>query len=396
MKISQSLLHMQPSATRVLAEKAKELKAKGVPVISFTTGEPDFRSPEASVRYAAKAMAEGNTFYTATAGIKELKDAVADYYNERFGLNYENDQIIIGPGSKPLIFEALGAIIDPGDEVIITAPSWVSYVEQTKFFGGKPVIVETKEKTFEIDADMLRDAVTSKTVAIILNSPNNPTGVVYDQKTMEDLCNLARVHDITIINDEVYERITFDGFNYRNPLCYVPEAGEHVLNFNGVSKAYAMTGWRIGFALGPRKLVNKMSALQGHLTSGACSIAQWAALGAIREAQKEVEDMVAEYQKRKEIVTAELDQFPLISYAEPQGAFYVFIDIRETIGKSAGDNMITDDIIFSRELLEKNHVAVIPGTAFLLPGHIRISFATSQKELRSGLKRMKAFLETLS
>ena len=396
MKISQSLLHMQPSATRAVAEKAKELKANGVPVVSFTTGEPDFNSPEASVRYAARAMAEGNTFYTATAGIKELQNAIIDYYDDRFGLKYENDQVIIGAGAKPLIFEALGAIVDPGDEVIITAPSWVSYVEQIKFFDARPVIVETTEKTFTIDPDRFRAAITDKTVAIILNSPNNPSGVVYDQKTMEFICDLAMQHDIMIINDEIYERITFDGFDYRNPLCFTPEAREHVLTINGVSKAYAMTGWRIGFALGPKQLIKKMGALQGHLTSGACSIAQWASLGAIRESQKDVETMAAEYQKRKDIVTAELDQFPLISYAEPQGAFYVFLDIRETIGKSAGGNTITDDMVFSQELLERGHVAVIPGTAFLLPGHVRISFATSEKEIRSGMKQMKAFLESLS
>ena len=396
MKISQSLIRMQPSATRVLAEKAEDLKSKGVPVISFTTGEPDFSSPEASMRYAAKAMTEDKTFYTATAGIKELKQAVIDYYNERFGLKYQNDQVIIGAGAKPIIFEALGTIIDPGDEVILSAPSWVSYVEQIKFFGGKPVIVESKEKTFEIDTHKFRDAITKKTVAIIINSPNNPTGVVYDQKTMESLCDLACSHNITIINDEVYERIIFDGIHYRNPLCYRPEAVDHILNINGVSKTYAMTGWRIGYALGPEKLIKKMGALQGHLTSGACSIAQWAALGAIRESQKEVENMVIEYQNRKEIVTAELNRFPFISYAKPQGAFYVFLDIRETIGKSAGGDIISDDIVFSRELLEKGHVAVIPGTAFLLPGHVRISFATGEKEIRSGMKRMKAFLETLS
>jgi len=396
MKISQIMMGMQPSATRVLAEKAKDLKSKGVPVISFTTGEPDFSSPEASVRYAAQAMAENKTFYTATAGITELKQAVIDYYNERFGLTYQNDQVIIGAGAKPLVFEALGTIIDPGDEVILSAPSWVSYVEQIKFFGGKPVIVHSKEKTFELDTHRIKDAITEKTAAIIINSPHNPTGVVYDQQAIESLCDIACSNNITIINDEIYERIIFDGLHYRNPLCYKPEAVDHILNINGVSKTYAMTGWRIGYALGPGKLIKKMGALQGHLTSGACSIAQWAALGAIKESQKEVENMVIEYQNRKEIVTAELDQFPLISYTKPKGAFYVFLDIRETIGKSIDRHVITDDIVFSQELLDKAHVAVVPGTAFLLSGHIRISYAVGQNDIRTGLDRMKTFLENLS
>ena len=240
MKISQSLLRMQPSATRAVAERAKDLKDQGVPVLSLSSGVPGFKSPIASRRYAEKAMEEGKTFYTVTAGIVELRNAVSDYYKDRFGLMYDNDQIVIGAGAKPLIFEALGAIIDPGDEVIITAPSWVSYVEQIRFFGGKPVIVETKERTFEIDIDRLRASLSENTVAIIINSPNNPTGVVYGRKTMEDLCDLAMEKDLHIINDEIYERITFDGCDYRNPLCYAPDAKEHILNINGVSKTYSI------------------------------------------------------------------------------------------------------------------------------------------------------------
>lgn len=396
MKISQSLQRMQPSATRAVAERAKDLKDQGVPVLSLSSGVPGFKSPEASRRYAERAMEEGKTFYTVTAGTVELRNAVSDYYDNRFGLKYENDQIVVGAGAKPLIFEALGAIIDPGDEVIITAPSWVSYVEQIRFFGGKPVIVETKERTFEIDIDRLRTSVSENTVAIIINSPNNPSGVIYGRKTMEDLCDLAVEKDLHIINDEIYERITFDGCDYRNPLCYAPEAKEHILNINGVSKTYSMTGWRIGYALGSRELVKKITALQGHLTSGACSVAQWAALGAIREAKSEVDEMVSTYQKRRKIIATELDRFPHISYVKPQGAFYFFVDIRKTIGLSSNGNIITDDIVFAEELLEKEHVTVIPGTAFLLPGYVRISFTKGQDEIRSGLKGMRSFLESLS
>ncbi|MBT8334344.1 MAG: aminotransferase class I/II-fold pyridoxal phosphate-dependent enzyme, partial [Deltaproteobacteria bacterium] len=188
MKISQSLLRMQPSATRAVAERAKDLRDQGVPVLSLSSGVPGFKSPEASRRYAERAMEEGKTFYTVTTGNVELRNAVSDYYKDRFGLIYENDQIIVGAGAKPLIFEALGAIIDPGDEVILTAPAWVSYVEQIRFFGGKPVIVETKDRTFEIDLDRLRASISEKTVAIVINSPNNPTGVIYSGKIMENLC----------------------------------------------------------------------------------------------------------------------------------------------------------------------------------------------------------------
>ena len=217
MKISQSLLNMQPSATRAVDEKAKDLKNKGVPVVSLSGGVPGFRSPSASLRYAERAMREGKTFYTATAGIAELRSAVSDYYNERFGLKYGTDQIVIGAGAKPLIFEALGAIIDPGDEVILIAPSWVSYVEQIRFFGGKPVIVGTKNRTFEIDIDRLHAAINDKTVSIVINYPNNPTGVICDQRTMEDLCHLAMEKNIHIINDEIYERITLSLIHISEP-----------------------------------------------------------------------------------------------------------------------------------------------------------------------------------
>lgn len=387
---------MQPSATRAVAEKAKDLKDQGLPVVSLSSGVPGFRAPEVSQRYAERAMTEGKTFYTATAGTVELKRAVSDYYHDRFGLQYETDQVIVGTGAKPLIFEALGAIIDPGDEVILTAPAWVSYVEQIRFFGGKPVIVETIERTFKIDIDRVRAATSNKTVAIIINSPNNPTGLIYDQKTMKDLCSLAIEKDIYIINDEIYERIIFDGCDYRNPLCFTPEAKEHILNINGVSKTYSMTGWRIGYALGSKELVRKITALQGHLTSGACSIAQWAALGAIREADSEVDKMVSIYQNRRTIIAAELTQFPFISYIEPQGAFYFFVDIRKTIGTSSRGKIITDDITFAEVLLEQEYVTVIPGTAFLLPGYVRISFTKGEDEIRAGLKRLGKFLTALS
>lgn len=386
---------MTPSATRAISEKAGELKSRGVQIISFSSGEPDFAAPEASMQYALKAMQDGETHYTATAGLNELKDAVKEYYRKRFKLSYVNDEIIIGAGAKPLIFEALGALVDPGDEVILTAPSWVSYVEQIRFFGGKPVIVETKKESLDLDVDLIARAITPRTVAIIINSPQNPTGIIYSKELIQDLCRLVKKHDVFLINDEIYERITFDGVIYQNPLCVVPAVRGQVLNINGVSKAYAMTGWRIGFGLGPGTLVKKMTSLQGHLTSGACSIAQWAAVGAIKEAQKDVARMVTEYQKRKELVVKALGNMPHITFIEPQGAFYAFVNIGKACGRKLSGQKITDDIDFCRKLLEKSHVAVVPGSAFLIPGYIRISFATSRENIDDGMRRIKAFLEEL-
>lgn len=395
MKISERLLQMTPSATRAISDKAGELKSRGVQIISFSSGEPDFEAPEASMRYALKAMQDGQTHYTATAGLIELKEAVIEYYRERFRLDYANNEIIIGAGAKPLIFEALGALVDPGDEVILTAPSWVSYVEQIRFFGGKPVIVETQKESLDLDIDDIARAITPRTVALIINSPQNPTGKIYSKELVQDLCRLIKKHDLFLINDEIYERITFDGLVYRNPLCFAPAAREHVLNINGVSKAYAMTGWRIGFGLGPEILVKKMTSLQGHLTSGACSIAQWAAVGAIKEAQKDVAEMVTEYQKRKEMVVKALGAMPHITFIEPQGAFYAFINIGKTCGRKLSGQAVKDDIDFCRKLLEKSHVAAVPGSAFLLPGYIRISFATSRENIDAGMKRIRGFLEEL-
>lgn len=395
MKISQRLLRMQPSATRVIAEKADELKAQGVEIISFSTGEPDFVSPPAAFEYARRAMDEGKTFYTATAGIKELREEIAKYYKNRFGLSYGADQIIVGGGAKPLLFEALGALINPGDEVILTTPAWVSYHEHIQFLDGVPVVVESKEGSLDLDMDRIESSITDNTVAIVVNSPQNPTGKIYDRKSIEQLCHLAIKHNFVIINDEVYERIIFDGADYRNPLCFVPEAAEHVLSVNAMSKTYAMTGWRVGFCLGPRELIKKMISLQGHLTSGTCSIAQWAAVGALRESQPDVEKMSLQYQKRKDVIVAAISDMPLITFIKPQGAFYVFVDIRNCYGKRIGDKEINNDIDFCELLLEHAHIALIPGAAFLQPGYVRISFATSLEVINAGMTRLKQFLTEL-
>ena len=394
MKISKRMERLKPSATRAMSDKAAKVKAEGKRVINLTSGEPDFATPEAAKHAAVKAMQQNHTHYTTTAGIMELRKAITGYYKDRHGVSFDEDQILVGSGAKALLFEALGCLVDPDDEVIVIAPAWVSYIEQIDVFDGKAVLVDTSITDFMPDIAAVRKALSPKTVAIIINSPHNPTGMVYSQEFMKALCLLAKERDIVLINDEIYERLTY-GTRYYNPLSYAPEAASNVLTISGVSKAYAMTGWRIGFAIGPKPLISKMAALQGHITSCASSVSQWAAVGAILETQQDVEDMVAEYAKRLAFVSTALETMPHIRIYRPNGAFYMFIDIRSCIGKRCKDQTITDDKAFCEMLLEHGLVGLVAGSAFLMPGYVRLSYATSMQDLINAMDNMRDFLTRL-
>ncbi len=394
--LSERLHRLNPSATRAMSERAAGLRAQGRDVISLSTGEPDFVSPDAAMDAARIALDNGQTFYSPTAGIPELRAAIRDDYARRFGLSYDTGQIMVGAGAKPLLFQAFAALVNPGDEVILNAPAWVSYVEQIRFFDGKAVILETNPHTLDLNLAAIRAALTPRTRAIVLNSPNNPSGRLYPNDDIKALCALAVEHDLIIINDEVYERILFDGAHYRNPVELYPTARDHVLNINAVSKSYAMTGWRIGFALGPQELIKRMIRLQGHLTSGASSIAQWAATGALRDGDDAVHNMSDHYQSRKDLMADLLDHMPDLRYVPPQGAFYIFADIRATFGKYRDNTRITDDISFCEALLEQDALALVPGTAFLQPGFVRLSLATSPDIIRAAMKRLNHFLTHLT
>jgi len=393
MQFSDRLLRMKPSATRAMTDMAAKRKADGLKTITLTIGEPDFPSPQAAFRYAEKAMREGHTHYTVTNGIKELRDAIISYYKEQHSVEFSLDEICVGAGAKPMLFEAFGALVNRGSEIIIPTPAWVSYVEQIDVFDGKPVLIDTRNNGFIPDITAIENAITDKTVAILINSPQNPTGVVYDRKLMADLCRLAQEKNIVLINDEIYEQLTY-GVRYVNPLADVPEAKNNVLTINGVSKAYAMTGWRIGYAAGPAPLIAKMAVMQGHITSCASSISQWAAVGAIREGGEETKAMAREYAERMEFVYDELASMPHISAKKPTGAFYFFIDVRPSYGKKSGNTVINDDVSFCTELMGHG-VALVPGTAFMSPGFARISYAASKDTLREGMDLLRSFLESL-
>lgn len=394
-RLSERALKLAPSATLEVVAKAKELRREGKPVISFGAGEPDFSSPPAAIRAAKEALDRGETHYTPTSGIPELKEAIQAYYRNRFGLEYQPAEILVGAGAKPLLFEALSCLLNPGDEVIVFAPAWVSYVEQISLCDGKPVIVDTAGNAFLPTLEMLEKAITPQTVGILLNTPNNPTGAVYRKELLEGIAGIAQAKGLWLIFDEIYERLVYGEAVHRNILTVSPSLRDSTLIVNGVSKAFAMTGWRIGYALGPKSLIEKMGGVQGHLTSNPTSISQWASVGALREAEPEVEVMRKAFEERRRIILQALSLMPHISVTEPDGAFYVFVDARKCLGKSYRGKPICDDISLCKALLEGEFVAAVPGSAFLAPGYLRFSYSNSVEEIEEGMKRFRRFLTEL-
>ncbi len=392
MKISDRIMRAAPSATAAMAAKAAEKKALGVDVVSFTTGEPDYDTPKEALASAALAMERGETHYPPTPGVLKLRETAAHYYRARFGLSYDTSEIIVGTGAKQLVYEALACLVDPGDEVIVFSPAWVSYVEQIRFFDGVPVVVDTAGDAFVPSVKKVARMITKRTVAMIVNSPNNPTGVIYPPETLRELARLAVEKNIVLLNDEIYERLTYNDAPVAHILNEFPGAREHVINFNGVSKSFAMTGWRIGYALGPKQIVRAMSTLQGHLTSGTSTISQWASVGALEHALKRSDAMRDGFKQRRDLTLKLLDEIAGIEYVKPEGAFYVFIDISKCLGERSG---LHDDVAFSMALLERGNVAVVPGSAFLLPGHIRISYSCSESAIREGVRRISEFISNL-
>ena len=395
MKTSVRASRMEPSATLAVVNKAKALKYEGKPVISFGAGEPDFDSPAAAASCAESAIKEGKTHYTQSNGILELREAVASYYSDRFGLDYPADQVIIGPGAKPLIYGSLASLVDPEDEVLVFSPAWVSYVEQIRLLDGRASIVDTVTTGNVPLASKVAEAVTPRTVGMLINTPNNPTGAVYDDETLREIAEIALEHDLWIINDEIYERLVYGNSTHLNIATLVPEVADRTIQINGVSKAFAMTGWRIGYALAPKWLSPKIGAIQGHLTSNACTIAQWASLGALKGAEEDVVRMRDEFARRRAIITDLLKEMPLVSFSEPQGAFYVFLNVAGALGGLFNGKKLEDDATFCEALLETEYVAAVPGTAFLAPGHIRLSYANSEAEIREGMARLKRFLGSI-
>ncbi len=387
MKMSKRILEIQPSATLSISAKAKTMKAEGKPMISFSLGEPDFNSPECASKAAIEAIERGESHYTLNSGILELRKEVCNYYKRRFGLEYAPDEVLIAPGAKPLLYQALQMFVDPGDEVLLFSPAWVSYVEQIHLAGGKEVIVDTLKTDLIPTKEAVEAVLSNKTVGMIINSPSNPSGAIYNEETLKMIADIAREKDLWIIFDEIYERLVYASAKHVNILNVAPDLRDKVILINGASKAYAMTGWRIGYALGPKPLIAKMNTLQTHLTSNASSIAQWAAWGAVKDADPDVEKMREAFEERRGVILGLVRDMPYVKVRDPEGAFYIFIDVRES--------PIPDDMKFCEKLLEEKFVAAVPGAAFYAPGFVRFSYACSMDNIREGMQRLKEFLKAL-
>jgi aspartate aminotransferase len=388
LKISKRLEKVKESPTLAITAKAKEMKAKGEDVVSFGAGEPDFDTPANIKSAGIKAIEGGFTKYTASSGIPELKKAICGKFLKDNGLTYEPAQIIVSCGAKHSLYNIFQAICDEGDEVIIPSPYWVSYAEMVRLAGGVPIILRTEQgDEFKVKPDALAKAITSRTAAFVLNSPSNPTGSVYNRQDLERIADVLVSKKITVISDEIYEKLIYDGEEHVSFASLSKEAYGITFTVNGLSKSYSMTGWRIGYLAAPSKeLASAVGRLQDHSTSNPVSFAQKASLEAIGGDQSCVAKMTEEFEKRRDYMAGRVNSMRGISCVKPKGAFYVFCDISKT-GLSSFE--------FSRRLLEEAKVAVIPGEPFGWDTHIRLSFATGMDDIKKGLDRIEAWAKTL-
>lgn len=393
MILSRKAQNIGASLTLALTAKAGELKKEGIDVVSFGVGEPDFNTPKNIIEAATRAMEEGNTKYTATSGIVELKEVIAKKLHDDNGLNYGTKNIIISTGAKQSLANVFMAILNPGDEVIIPVPYWVSYPELVKLSDGVPVFIETKkENDFKVTYDELKSVLSKNTKAIVINSPNNPTGTVYSKKDLEVIAKFAEENDLIIISDEIYEKLIYEKEEHISIASLSEDAFKRTVVINGFSKAYAMTGWRIGYAACyNEELIKVMNNVQSHMTSNTNSIAQFAALEALNGDQETIKNMVKEFSLRRELMIELISEIEDLTFIEPKGAFYVMIDVSKVLKKAN----IKGSMEFANLLLKEENVVVIPGIAFGEDNFIRLSYATSKEEIIKGLKRIKEFVNKL-
>ena len=397
MKLSRLAQKLKPSATLAITAKAKALKAQGIDVIGFGAGEPDFDTPQNIKNSAVDAITKGYTKYTAVGGIDQIKDAINYRMNADYGLQYDKSEIMVSCGAKHTLYNISQVLIDPGDEVIIPAPFWVTYPEQVTIAGGTPVIIDTDESTgFKLTPDMLKDNITNRTRILILNYPSNPTGATYTKNDLVDIADLCLRNNITIITDEIYDKILYGSLSHTSLPSISDDVKKNSILVNGVSKSYSMTGWRIGFAAGDREVIKAMSNLQGQCTSNPVTISQYAAIEALKGDQSEVEKMRQQFELRKDYIVKKLNSIEGISCFEPQGAFYVFPNVTSFYGKNYKGKKITGSVDFTEFLLEEAKVAVVPGVEFGADNYIRISYAVSMDEIKDGLYRIENSLAILS
>ena len=388
--LAERTLLIKPSVTLAIAAKAGKLRSEGIDVINFSAGEPDFDTPERIKAAAIEALNKGMTKYTDVRGIEPLRQAIAQKYLSEWGLRYQTSEILVSCGAKHSLYNLFQAVVNPGDEVLVPAPYWVSYADMALLAGGVPKIIQTSEATgFRINAQQLVEALSPRTRVFVLNSPSNPTGASYERTELMAIAQVLEKHRCLIVTDDIYEKIVYDGFNIHNLVALAPSLRDRIVSVNGVSKSYAMTGWRIGYALGSADIIGAAAKIQSQSTSNPTSIAQAAALEAIQGPQEDVTMMVGEFAKRRNVVVKRLNAISGVQCLKPQGAFYVFPNIATFIGKNGNGKKLSSPCDIADYLLEEAKVAAVPGEDFGSNAHIRLSYATSLENIEEGCRRMR-------
>ncbi len=394
--ISKRASKIQVSPTMKVAGKAKELKAQGIDIIDLSLGEPDFPTPQNVKDAAVRGLAEGHTRYTLNPGTMELRKAISTKLKNENGLDYDPSEIIVSSGCKQSIYNAVMATVNEGDEVIIPAPYWVSYPDMVSLSGGVCVFPQTKEENgFRITPEELEAVITPKTRMLILCNPSNPTGGSYDEKWLRSIAEVVKKHNFYVLSDEIYEKLVFDDFKFISFPAIDPELKPKTILVNGVSKSYAMTGWRIGYTAGPKDVIQAMDKIQSNSTSGPSAISQYATIEALIGDQSEVERMRVEFEKRRNYFFDEISKIPGFTCYKPEGAFYLFPGIKAFFGKTFNGKVIKDSMDFSMFLLEEARIAAVAGSPFGTDGYIRFSYATSMEQLEDAVKRIKAAVAKL-
>ena len=385
------------SSTMAIDSMYKNMKAQGIDVVGFGAGEPDFPTPDNIKEACIRALAENKTKYTAASGIIELKQAVCHRMKEDCGLDYTPSQVVIASGAKHNVYLTVRALVNPGDEVVIPAPYWVSYSEIVRMCGGIPVIAQTREEDeFKLTPQELDEAITDNTKCVLFNSPSNPTGMMYTREELRALADVCIARDVYIIADEIYYKLVYDGREFVSIAALGEDVKERTILINGVSKSYAMTGWRIGYSLAPENITKIMSNYVSHSTAAPSTLSQWAAVEALTGPQDTVETMRQAFEERRNYMVERVNSMELVSCLKPEGAFYIMMNIRKVFGKKCGDVVIDSCDTFASQLLEKGLVAVVPGSGFDAPNYVRWSYATSLENIKEGMDRLEKFLASLT
>lgn len=392
--LAKRIVDMTPSATSMLMGKIADLRASGIDIIGFNVGEPDFPTPEPVVSSCCSALKDGHTKYVGVGGIQALREEVCKKLERDNGLHYTPAQICISTGAKQALYNAVMTLCDPGDEIIVPKPCWVSYVEMIKLAGGVPVLVETNDD-FSLNTANIQAAVTEKTKAILINSPNNPTGAVYDRESILRLGEIVVHHDLYVISDEIYEKLIYGTAEHVSIASVSNELYQRTVVINGFSKAYSMTGWRIGYSASSPELAKAITGLQSHITSNSTSFVQYAAITALQTCEQDIKTMAQAFRERRDYMYERLNQIPGITCKCPQGAFYLMPQVGYYIGKHAGEKKMSSSMDLCNYLLETAHVATVPGEAFYMPNTIRFSYSTSLEEIKRGMDQMEAALAEL-